>query len=62
MDENTRANVESSARHAIREIEGVVANLDDPDRAWHALGAAVSRLNYIDELLRAAGHEPPTIR
>jgi hypothetical protein len=59
MDENTRANIESSARHAIVEIEGVVRSLDNPDHAWHALRAAFSRLSYIDELLRDARHEPP---
>lgn len=59
MDDNTRAVIESNARHAATEVEGI---LDKPDDAAHireCLRAAGSRLAYIDEVLTEAGH-PPT--
>lgn len=51
--------IDSNARHAVVEVEGVLSVLEDPDRIWNAIIAASSRLGYIGELLREAGHEPP---
>lgn len=61
IDENTRGNIESNARHAQAEIDGILSYVeaDDPDAVWEALRAAQTRLAGIADLLDAAEHRPP---
>lgn len=61
MDKNTQANIASNARHAASEIEGILNHLNDPDYVWACLGAAYSRLHYIEELLEQASHQRPKL-
>lgn len=59
LDDDTRGDIGSNARHAITEIESLLANLEDPATMWYALHAALTRLRHIAALLAEVGFPPP---
>lgn len=59
MDENTVENILSNARHALGEVEGIIANAADADHTWRGVHAAMARLAYIEQLLTEGGDADP---
>lgn len=61
MKSNTIGVIESNARQAAAESEGMAQAASDgePDAVWRALYAAKGRLAYVEQLLREDGHTPP---